>query len=585
MKMKRTIAALCAALLLLALTGCREKKDAGVSRGGSGDFCVAVGSMPDGFNPFTASSALSREFFLLVYDPLWRCGPDYTPQNCLADSYDISSDGLTWTIHLRQGVSFCDAAHTPLTSADVKFSYELFMQYADDAERDFAGIHSIRCPDAYTVVITTDYVKGDLMYNEVPILPESLWEACATDPYGMDNTAMIGTGPFVYEPVELEPGEVQKEWHFTARSDYFAGAAYIDSLTFRYYDLTTNASNALVDGLVDACMDLKDVQLFSLEGVMGVETYEVLGPTRGYCELVMNTASGALSDSVVRDAIQYAADKAAIFSMSFGDVGVREDGFIGPYSPFHLSGEEQYPLSPQQSAALLNGSLYQDYDGDGVLESRDNTMELRFHIYCGEEDAWAAAAATILARDLNELGFDITWSTVEQSVLTSKCRKGGDWDMCLISYAGSIDPQDTAERYANGNSRTGWQSEEYDSIFEQLRTCTELSQKIELCQKLQSIVKQSYPGITLGYLSTVQAVRVDKWTGYQDCLDTLGGLFGTGSVLPYLSVRALGTEAIEDETMPEPADLPDEFEGALVETPATAVPVEQTESELSGAVQ
>lgn len=574
---KRILAALCAAVMLLG-AGCggQSNKANASAQGGSGCFCVAVGTEPDGFNPFTASGALSREFFLLTYDPLWRVGADYEPVNCLVDSFDLSSDGLTWTIRLHQGVSFSDEAHTPLTSADVKFSYELFMQYGQNTA-DFDGIRSIDCPDDYTVIITTDFVKGDMMYTEVPILPKTLWSACSTAPATMDNTAMVGTGPFVYQPVELAPGETQTEWRFVARSDYFGGRAYIDELVFRWYDLTTNASNALLDGLADACMDLTDVQLFSLENEIGIETFEVLGPNRGYCELVMNTASGALSDSVVRDAILYAMDKESIYSMGFGDVGQQQDAFIGPLSPYHIDDTDRFTLDPAQSAMLLAGSLYQDYDGDDILESRDNTMELRFRLYSGTEDSWATAAATVLARDLAELGFEIEWVTLEPSELRSRCRKGGDWDLCLLSHEGSIDPQDMAAYYANGANLSGWQSESFDSAYEQLRHCLNKEQRVELCRSLQQTVMDSYPGTVVGYRSTVQSIRADKWTGYGEAVASLGGLFGTGSFATYMNVRLQGTEAAESEAEAAPEDMPTEFDGGADFAPATAVPLEQNE--------
>ncbi len=582
---KRILAALLAALMLLA-AGCGGQSNKANSsvRGGSGSFCVAVGTEPDGFNPFTAQAALSREFFLLCYDPLWRVGADYEPESCLVESYDLSSDGLTWTIRLHRGVSFADEAHTPLTSADVKFSYELFMQYGQNTD-DFDGIRSIDCPDDYTVIITTDFVKGDMMYTEVPILPKALWSACSTAPASMDNTAMVGTGPFVYQPVELGAGETQTEWRFTARADYFAGRAYIDELVFRCYDLTTNASNALVDGLADACMDLTDVQLFSLENEVGIETFEVLGPNRGYCELVMNTASGALSDSVVRDAILYAMDKESIYLMGFGDVGQQEDAFIGPRSPYHTDESDRFTLDPAQSAVLLAGSLYQDYDGDGVLESRDNTMELRFRLYSGTEDSWATAAATVLARDLAELGFSIDWITLEPSELQSRCRKGGDWDLCLLSHEGSIDPQDMAARYAGGRNLSGWQSESFDSAYEQLRHCLNKEQRVELCRSLQRTVMDSYPGTVVGYRSTVQAIRADKWTGYGETTASLGGLFGTGSYATYMNLRLQGTEAAEAEAESEmesemeSEDMPADFETDFA--PATAVPLETSEERSS----
>lgn len=575
--MKKVIAVLCLLALAAGLSACGNKDGGDTPADGTaGDFCVAVGEAPDGLNPFAAESGISAELFRLVYDPLWRMNEEHQPENCLVDSYDTSSDGLTWTIRLRQDVTFSDG--TPLKSTDVKFSWELFRQYSADEARRFDGIVSIKCPDDWTVVITTSFVKGDMMYGEVPILPEHIWSAYSDAPASMDNRAMIGSGPFVYRAPELAPGETQQEWALEARADYFAGRAKLQTLRFRCYESAVSAADALADGLVDACMDLTDVQLFSLSGSYGVESFAVQGPGRGWCELMMNMSSGALADSVVREAILYGLDREQIFSMGFGSVGVYGDGFIEPGSPFYLGAPTRYGFDLTKSAALLASSLYQDYDGDDVLESRDNTMQLSFTLY-STDDVWATAAATIFVRDMAEIGIEIDWTTLSESELRSRCRADGEWDLCLLRRSGSFDPQDEARLYAGGASESGWQSEEYDALYAQLVNCIDPVQKAELCRSLQNAFIDSYPGAVLGYGSSVQAIRADRWTGYEALERSLGGLFGTGCCRIYMELAPAGSETEEpaaEQTSPEPA-VPDGDEASSgAETPqpmATAVPL------------
>ncbi len=576
--MKRVFAIFCVLCLLAGLCACGKEKSGDPAENG-GEFCAAVCAAPDSLNPFAAESELSRELFRLVYDPLWRLDENFQPENCLVDSYDLSSDGLTWTIRLRQDVTFSDGE--ALTSADVKFSWELFRQYGKNAAQRFDGIASIKCPDDWTVVITTSGTKGDMMYGEVPILPEHIWSEYASSPASMDNSAMIGSGPFVYQPVALAPGEEQDCWTLAARADYFAGPAGLQTLCFRLYETAANAAEALADGLVDACMDLTDAQLFSLGGVYGVELFAMQGPGRGWGELMMNTASGALADSVVREALLHAIDREEIFQMGFGSLGVYGDGFIEPRSPFYLNAATRYTFDRSQSAALLAGSLYQDYDGDGVLESRDNTMELTFRLY-STDDVWATAAATILSRDLEEISIELEWTTLSESELRSRCTAEGDWDLCLIWRDGSLDPQDEAAQYAAGASVTGWQSEQYDVLYDKLAACVDPQQKKDICRDLQNALIDSYPGAVLGYGSTVQAIRADRWTGYDSLTSSLGGLFTTGCIKAYMNLAPVGetetSETTETPTAPAETESEPVLPGASdLDEPApltTAVPLE-----------
>ena len=582
--MKKTIAVMLLLALLAGLVACgkQENGSGAATTAAAGGFSVAVSEMPDSLNPFAAESALSTEIFRLVYDSLWRMNESYEPENCLVESYDTSSDKLTWTIRLRQDVTFSDGV--PLTSADVVFSWELFRQHDADAASRLDGIRSIKCPDDWTLVITTSEVKGDMLYGDIPILPEHIWSAYSADPASMDNSAMIGSGPFIYHAPTLAAGEIQQEWTLEARTDYFAGRSTLDSVSFRWYESSFQAADALEDGLVDACMSLAEGQLFSLSAVYGVEAFAVQGPGRGWCELVMNTASGALSDKVVREAMLYAIDREQIFSMGFGDIGVYGDGFIEPNSPFYLDTTTRYGFDLSKATSILSSSLYQEYDGDGILESADNTQQLSFTMY-STDDVWATAAASILVRDMAEIGIELNWKTLTEDELKSRCRAGGDWDICLLRRDGSLDPQDEARLYANGAAESGWQSEQYDALYSQLAVCIDPTQKAELCRGLQNAFIDSYPGAVLGYVTTVQGIRADRWTGYAALQGSFGGLFGTGCIRIYMelmpaesgTVEPSGELETETQTEPETESAAGLEQPSGMETPApmaTAVPIE-----------
>lgn len=564
---KRYIALVCLAALLLSLGACGKTGENGsgglFDRKPEGSFRLAVCEMPDSLNPIAAHSATASEFFLLVYDPLWRMDENYEPQPCLVESWDLSSDGLVWTIRLRQDVYFNDPdpeleAPVLLTASDVKFSYELFMRYADDYDRYFDGIRSIDCPDSSTVVITTDYVKGDMLYNPTPILPRYLWSAYATDPESMDNSALVGTGPFLYQSEEILEGEVQKSWTFLANEDYFGGSPALAELCFVYEEIPNNAAMKLLDGQVDACMGLTEAQLLNLQDMTGVECFETQGPGRGYHVLAMNTQSGPLADERVRQALVYALDRDKIFSVALGSVGVSGHGFADPGSDYYLEGAGESVFNKEQAALLLQMAGYADYDGDGILESMDNTMELSFTLYSTLNDAWVSAAQTIFSADLEELGVKIRWVTQDAADISSVCKKGGKWDLYMTTRSSGIDPQYAAAAFAGGQSETGWQSETYDSLYERFVAAVDREERVELCRQMQREVLDEAPYVVLGYGYDIQAIRPDLWTGYQQAAAAMGGLFGTGSASVYMELRPRTEADAEESPAPESTEAPAE---------------------------
>ncbi len=457
--MRRFLAMLCLLALLMSLAGCGEEPLLG---GRTERFRLGVSEAPDSLNPIYAENETAWELFLLCYDSLWRLDENGEPQPCLVESWDQSSDGLIWTIRLRQDVYFNDPSQEepqPLTARDVKFSYELFMRFSEHSSRYFDGIRGIECPDDYTVVIRTDYIKGDMQYNPAPILPRYLWSAYADDPRSMDNSAMIGSGPFVYQPPELAEDEVQTSWLLTADPEYFAVPAAMDELEFIRVDSPAAGALLLVDGELDGCMEMTAVQSMTLEGQSDVELIESQGAGRGSYVLAMNMLSGALADEAVREALRKCLDTERIFEVALGRLGAEGSGFGDPGGDYYIQPEAAPALDTVTAQNMLAAAGYQDYDGDGVLETKDNKLELSFTLYTQVGEEWAASAQMVFATVLAELGVEINWKTIESSDITDVCQKDGSWDMYVARRPSGLDPQFAAAAFAYGQSETGGQRE------------------------------------------------------------------------------------------------------------------------------
>ena len=282
---------------LLFLTACGDELRPAKLRQGQ-EMIIAVTDEPDSLNPLLAENRLAQEFMLLVYDPLWRIDANGQPVNCLAEDYSLSSDQRTWTVRLRD-VTFSDG--TPLTSADVKYSYETMNLYSTVYSPYCEGISDIHCPDDRTVVFTTSYVKGDMLYCPIPILPRNIWSK-QSSARAFENEEMIGTGPFVRQLVDRGPQEIS--WTFQAREDYFGGAPHMGSLRYLFYTTETGAARALSTGEVDAAIGLTDVQMTTLEGVPGVNLIQAMLPISDIWVVAFNTRSGFFSETSTRHMVE-----------------------------------------------------------------------------------------------------------------------------------------------------------------------------------------------------------------------------------------------------------------------------------------
>lgn len=526
----RLLAAILCAGLCLTLAACGEKSDGGVKLKSGPAFTVAVAQSPDTLNPVTSAGGLTEEFFLLCYDPLWRLDETGQPVPCLVEDWSLSSDRLTWTIRIRRDAVFSDGQ--PLTAQDVMFSYDL-MRRCSDVYRDyFDGVTAIRCPDDYTLVISTEYVKGDMMYNPTPILPKHLWADYEFSPADYDNAGMVGSGPFVYAPEES--GE--EGWLFRARADYFGGQAQVGSVRFAYYGTVTGAARALAAGEADASFGLTDVQLTTLESVPGVELIQAMLPQAECRAIAFNTRSGFFSDGAMRQLVEYCADRAWFLSMSSGGAGMTGSVFASPGTDYFLSLSGLRTYNLDTAAAQLRAAGYMDTDEDGILENTVTEEELTLTLYTSSRDVWASTAATIFTQDLTQVGVEVNWKKTDEPV-ESVCGEDGAWDMCAYGWNGSCDAALAASRFmADIQALTGWYSPAYDSVLAQLRSAEDGQQARDYAGQLQRLVYDECPVVVLSYGADIQAIRNDAWTGYEDILASAGGLFGTGSAAVYMHV-------------------------------------------------
>ena len=516
---------------MLLLTACSDEIQPAQLKEGP-QFTIAVTEEPASLNPLTEESKLMEEFILLVYDPLWRIDANGQPVNCLVEDYSLSSDQRTWTVRLRRDVTFSDG--TPLTAEDVQYSYQTMSLHSTIFSPYCAGIDDIRCPDEHTVVFTTSYVKGDMLYCPIPILPKAIWSK-QPSARGFANEEMIGTGPFVRQMTELDPQEVS--WTFQAREDYFGGPAKIGSLKFIYYATETGASRALSAGEVDAAIELTDVQLTTLEGVPGVQLIQSLTRSSDIWTVAFNTRKTPFSLTSMRQMVEYCVDRSRMLSMSNGNAGSTGTSFVSPAMDYYYGISNMRGIDLDSAKNILYTTGYEDIDADGLLEDLLTRKDLQLRLYTSSSDDWAPTAATILKENLENVGVSVDWNTVDGKV-EDVCTPKADWDMCLITWRSNVDPVVAANRLLPASSNlTGWENGAYAEVMQRLREAIDRPTAQTVAGQLQQIAYDDMPYLVLAYRSDILGIRHDRWTGYDDVVQRAGGLLRIGTVDGYMSLE------------------------------------------------
>src|SRR5919109_2383948 len=227
----------------------------------------------DSMNPFLAVEAPAFTIFYLTYDFLVNLSQtDLSPAPGLAESWEQSEDGLTWTFTIREGATWHDGM--PVTANDVAYTYNRILEEEQGSYIDYISlIDTIDVPDDRTLVITTKEPTLQLLTALVFILPEHIWSEVSTEEANTFENAPpegpIGSGPF--KVVEWEKGQF---YRMEANPDYWGGAPVIDEFVYRVFNNEDALVQAIQAGEVDFADTLNANPFNALKEVEGITTHE-----------------------------------------------------------------------------------------------------------------------------------------------------------------------------------------------------------------------------------------------------------------------------------------------------------------------
>ena len=352
--------------------------DGGTATGGT--VRIGWGGSPDSLNPGNGVLAESYTLYPLMYDVPIDITSDgeYVPE--LATSWDVSDDGLTWTLDIVDGATFHDGE--PLTAEDVAYSIQL---YKDTEDFPFlpsyaAYFETIEAPDANTVVLTTAEPLGNFEANMVfmYIVPKHIWEN-EDDPVAFENLDMIGSGPF--KVAEYSQGEFVE---LETNTEYWQTPANIDGVIFQTIDNPDARATALTTGEVDAITEFPATAVSTLQNAENVNVHIAdIGAGGAFRDVFFNVVSDedcpaedgvcsghpALKDVAVRQALATATDKEQIIDVATLGTSSAGLSLVPPgLGDFYASDVQDYAYDVDAANALLDDAGYEDTDGDGVRE-------------------------------------------------------------------------------------------------------------------------------------------------------------------------------------------------------------------------
>ncbi len=388
-----------------------------------GTLIAAMGTNVRNLNPAVQSGIVTGFPGSQLFAAPLRYDEDWTPQPYLAESWDISDDGLTVTLNLVKNAVFHDGE--PVTSEDVAFSVDVIKEH-HPFKSMFAPVESVDTPDEHTAILNLSQPHPALMLamsgQLMAIIPKHIYgdgEDPKTHPRNTEN--VIGSGPF--KLTEYKSGEHVILERF---DDFFIeGRPYLDKMVLRIIPDPAARTIALESGEVDfAAFEVAPQNINRLKEVEGLtvtsEGYGAIGPIDW---LALNTTRGPLQDKRVRQAIAYAVDKNFIHKAIQRGTAKDAPTGIHPDSPFHNPDVEKYEVDLDKANALLDEAGHEaGADGTrfgltidfGWGELKPNAEYVRGALKKVGIDVTVRASADFptWAKRMGDMDYDMSWDTV-----------------------------------------------------------------------------------------------------------------------------------------------------------------------------
>lgn len=478
-----------AASFTLVLSGCSTTPTAEQPTEG-GSLVVGVTSDPDTLFPWKATQFQAVNVLQNLYGTLTEFDQDLNVVPGLAESWDVSEDGLTVTLHLREGVTFADG--TTFGSEDVKFSLDAINDEANAAvaRSSLASIVSVEATDETTVTLTLSAPDAALMAN---LAVTGLSILSSEDTEEELNTTPNGTGPFIFEE------RVASQSITLAKNDaYWGDLALLDTVEFRVIPDESSIVSALQSGNVQFAVF--DDPLVA-DTAASSSTNIAKTPQLSYHALQLNATRGALTDVNVRLAMQCAIDRQEVLDTA----ALGEGEVTGPItSPAFQSDPNSRPCPTRD---LDKAADYLAAAGleDGVTVNA---------IVSQGEYATSVNEAQSLKAQLAEANINLEIEVLEIGAFVDRWI-AADFEAAVALNGGRPDPDGMYGRYftstGNLNKVAGYSSPKLDELFAAGRESSDQAERVEIYTEISNELENNAAWIWLftSYTYTATASTVD----------------------------------------------------------------------------
>lgn len=475
-----------------------------------GTLVEGMQSTPAHINPLLASgevgSEADRDLTALIYSGLLRAESDDTFTNDLAESYEVSEDGLSYTFTLKPDLKWHDGE--ALTADDVVFTIKTAqdsrMKSPKRASWDGVTVEKI---DDLTIRFSLNKPYAPFLENAtLGIMPEHIWKNVDFNRFDTNkyNREPIGSGPYKLDSIKTttkDGDEIPVSYTLTAFKDFALGKPHIKTIKAVFYRNEDELEKALSAGNVETINGISPDRA----KVLSEQDYRVEHtPLPRILAVFFNQNQNAVfADAAVRKALSLAVDKQPIIDKVLASYAVP---LSGPIPPGSLGYEKPATAAPYDERLALarttltkGGWSFSDETGLWTKKTKQETLTLRFSLSTSEASELKAVAEELKA-DWAALGVPVEIRVFAIGDLKETIMRPRKFDALFFGQVIGRDGDPYAfwhssQRLDPGLNIASYTNASVDKILEKARTEMSISKRVSLYEDFVSEVSKDTPAI------------------------------------------------------------------------------------------
>lgn len=475
----------------LTLTGLEFAKATEAVPASGGEFVQGFVGQPVHVNPVTASSDIDKSLVRMIFSSL----------NDLADKIEVSSDGRTWSVRLKENLRWQD--NEKLTSDDVIFT----VQKIQDPESNsplfnaWQGVTPQRLSELeFQFNLARPYAFFSDTLKNLYILPKHLFADAPPANWKLSdyNLKPVGNGPYKFASYEKRPDGFIYVYKLEAWNNYFGDKPLIQNLNFQFFsqssDLIKNFDLGQVDGI--AGIDSKELPEVSRPNALlsfGLPSY--------YAVFLNQSKSVPLADAAVREALDLATDRNDLIASALDGQGVADTGPVPPGSYYFNPEIESSTASFDLASNTLDKSGWK-VGGDGTRKKTINAVDVPLELNLTVPQVeFLTKTAELLQKSWQKVGFKINLA-IKPADEIGGIIQNRDYEMLLFGNSLGRNPDlfsfwHSSERFYPGLNLSLYNNPKADALIESIRQNMDDASRKSQFDNLESLIVNDNPAVFL----------------------------------------------------------------------------------------